>query len=86
MNKMNIENITKILERTSNWKPPYKWIDNTETALRWTTKNKSLTIYVGETHTTYLKAWGHNITSEMEDGFILDDKHIIDIWNWLTEQ
>ena len=45
---------------------------------------RKLTVYVRSAHVTYIKVWGVNIDSEMEDGCVTD-KGFASLWMWLNE-
>lgn len=45
---------------------------------------KKLSIYVNEKYVAiYIKAWGPNIMTEMEDGIVGDEKKLCELWQWL---
>jgi hypothetical protein len=58
-------------------------LDN-EVVLEWWNSKKKLTIYLSDTSTNYIKVWGADMSSEMEDGLISSDKDIVDIWKWFS--
>lgn len=50
----------------------------------WWQGRRKLTVYVRSAHVTYIKVWGVNIDSEMEDGCVTD-KGFASLWIWLNE-
>jgi hypothetical protein len=50
----------------------------------WWQSTRKLTVYVRSAHVTYIKVWGVNIDSEMEDGCVTD-KGFASLWMWLNE-
>ncbi len=56
-----------------------------EVVFEWRQGEKHLTVYVGNEIVEYVKDWGADINTEMEDGYI--DSPIIRhyLWKWLTK-
>lgn len=55
-----------------------------EVVFEWWSNNKKLTIYIGEEAMEYVRVWGANIDSEMEDG-TLELGQFINLWAWLIK-
>jgi hypothetical protein len=46
---------------------------------------RKLTIYIEpDRHVEYLKSWGMDMASEMDDGDVHSIEDCIDLWKWLT--
>ena len=57
-----------------------------EILLEWWWQNRSLTVFIGDQGAVrYLKAWGANIESEMQDGEISRISDFVQIAHWLYE-
>jgi hypothetical protein len=52
----------------------------------WLNDHKRLVVYVSPTSVEYLKAWGPDIWSDMEDGEIEAPGKRDELWRWLTGQ
>lgn len=70
-----------------------KWLDPLITAdsfenvvFEWWEGRKKLTVYVTPETVEYLKVWGPDIFSDMEDGLIETPKQYLILWNWLISQ
>lgn len=67
------------------WLPPYVAAGaEGEIVLEWNKGAKGLTIHVTEEGIDYLKSWGANIHSEMEDGEVTNAQDCRDLWRWLA--
>lgn len=67
----------------SSWRTPF--VGSTETgevSFEWWSGQRKLTIFVGAETSSYLKSWGLDLESEMEDGPLLEDS-ILELWEWL---
>lgn len=72
------------LESSGKWIDPHVSQDNGENIVfEWWKGNKELTVYVSSESKEYLKVWGADIFSEMEDGDI-DKENSQALWRWLT--
>lgn len=54
-----------------------------EIALEWWRHEKKLTVYIASNEIRYIKSWGTNIFSDMEDG-TMRGGDIPLLWNWLS--
>lgn len=75
-----------IIQHGLKWHAPtisYDESDDT-TDISWWRENKSLIITVEpENPISYLKVWGPNIHSEMEEGQDTSSNHLLELWQWL---
>lgn len=55
-----------------------------EVVLEWRCSIKALTIYVGNQSVMYLKDWGADIDTEMEDGYVNSPDIRKALWKWLV--
>jgi len=55
-----------------------------EVAFEWRHGTKNLTIYIGNQSTEYLKDWGADINTEMEDGYADSPNIRRSLWKWLV--
>jgi len=62
--------------------PLINYVDQ-EVALEWWNANKKLTIYYSDSTIDYIRVWGPNIKSEMEDGEIINPFSFVALWQWL---
>ena len=53
--------------------------------LQWWHGTKSLTLVVDGSKVSYLRAWGEDVQSEMEDGEVVDSPDFQNLWRWLQE-
>lgn len=54
-----------------------------EVVFEWRLGKKGLTIYIGNQSAEYLKDWGADINTEMEDGSVNSPDLRISLWKWL---
>lgn len=54
-----------------------------EVSLEWWNAHKKLTIYFSDATIDYIRVWGPNIKSEMEDGVIMNPFSFVALWQWL---
>ena len=54
-------------------------------SLEWWEDQKKLTIYVHPETVEYIKVWGPDIFSDMEDGEVEGAEDYRALWRWLTE-
>jgi hypothetical protein len=73
---------------TSEW----QWIDplvvadaHRNVVFEWWKGHKKLTVYVTPTAVEYVKVWGSDIFSEMDDGDIKSAENRRTLWRWLVE-
>lgn len=50
----------------------------------WSYGGKSLSFSITDSAVYYLKVWGPQIDTEMEDGVVSDDSDLIALWHWMT--
>lgn len=55
-----------------------------EDMYEWWRGGRKLTVYLGCTRSTYVKAWGDDIVDEMEDGEIHLPEDFAALWQWLN--
>src|SRR5207244_11669379 len=55
-----------------------------EVVLQWWNDPKRLTVYLSAPEATFIKSWGSNIETEMEDGSAASAKSRLRLWEWLT--
>ena len=68
------------------WREPHVVPDeNGDIAFEWWNDGRNLTVYVSPNVIDYLKVWGSDIDSEMEDGLIATPKDDQALWHWLTD-
>ncbi len=60
--------------------------DDLDVVLEWWHKNKNLAFYINQATTDYIKVWGSDIDTEMEDGLInsVHDGSIAKLWQWIS--
>ena len=51
--------------------------------VQWNKKPRELHLHITQQESRYLKVWGSNINTEMEEGILNSDKYIM-LWEWLT--
>ena len=54
-----------------------------EVVLEWWYGDKGLTIYIDNQSAVYLKDWGADINTEMEDGYANSPSIRLALWKWL---
>lgn len=86
MNKVDeLINQLRSIVQDNNWKwyEPLINRNETETLLEWWYQDNKLSIYVDEDLITYIKVWGADMDSEMEDGIITSEGDLKNLWEWL---
>jgi hypothetical protein len=74
----------EIIESGQNWiKPNVTASAEGEVVLEWWHHDKGLTIYIGNQSAVYLKDWGADINTEMEDGVANSPNIRLALWEWL---
>ena len=74
----------EVIESGQNWmKPNVTASAEGEVVLEWWHDDKGLTIYIGNQSAAYLKDWGANINTEMEDGYANSPSIRLALWKWL---
>ena len=75
------------LARNAVWKSPHIGANERgQVTMEWWQGEKTLTLFVrSETVVEYLKSWGHNIDTEMEDGTVTSLADFIALSRWLHE-
>ena len=51
--------------------------------VQWNKKPRELHLHITQQESRYLKVWGPNINTEMEEGILNSDEYIM-LWEWLT--
>jgi len=67
------------------WDPNVTLSLEGEIVLEWWNGEKKLTIYVSRDAADFVKVWGPDIDSQMEDGEISGPSGWVSLWEWLTE-
>jgi hypothetical protein len=59
---------------------------DSDVVLEWWNKSKKLTFYINQSSLDYIKVWGSDIDTEMEDGSInsMHDYSIRRLWQWIS--
>jgi hypothetical protein len=74
----------EILDLRLDWlKPNVTASAEGEVVFDWWKGIKSLTIYIGDQSVEYVKAWGADINTEMEDGSVDSPTIRRALWQWL---
>jgi hypothetical protein len=74
----------EVIESGQNWmKPNVTASAEGEVVLEWWHGDKGLTIYIGNQSAAYLKDWGADINTEMEDGYANSPDIRRALWKWL---
>lgn len=69
------------------WSTPMINVGNDlDVVIEWWNKNKNLAFYINQSSIDYIKVWGSDIDSEMEDGLInsVHDGSIAKLWQWIS--
>jgi hypothetical protein len=75
-----------ILTTDRGWIAPHVVADaHGNVVLEWWEGQKKLTIYVSPESAEYVKVWGPDIFSDMEDGEVEGAEDRRALWRWLTE-
>ena len=75
-----------IAQSELKWHAPTLSLNEIEGSIEisWWRANKSLIVSVEpDSPISYLKVWGPNIHSEMEEGHDTSAAHLIELWQWL---
>ena len=80
-----LKEIEKIIDDFNNtWKPPHiSTGSNGETVLEWWNEDKKLTIYMEDEKIHFVRSWGTDIHTEMQDGYLTSSNVFIGLWCWL---
>ncbi len=70
------------VEVTEWQKPHISSSEDGEVVFEWWNGSRKLTIYVGPRELTYIKSWGPNVQSDMEDGEV-SENGMPSLWGWL---
>lgn len=54
-----------------------------EVIFEWEHGAKNLAIYVGNREVSYVKDWGADMDTEMEDGYVTSASMRVELWRWL---
>lgn len=66
------------------WSAPHVALDEDgDIMFEWWNEDKALTIYVSEDEVSYIKGWGLNIETDMEDGEATTPERRRELWDWL---
>lgn len=66
----------------NSWRKPHVTSSATgEVVLEWWNGKKTLTLYIGSSSVEYLKAWGQNLETEMDEG-VVSDENVASLWRW----
>lgn len=66
------------------WGEPLVNIYDSEFVFEWWRDGKKVTVYLSETKTEFIKVWGADIDSEMEEGIAETSEQIEYLWQWLA--
>lgn len=66
-----------------NDRPAVNLSDRFGVEVEWWCGERSLTVSFDDTHVTYLKAWGANVDTEMDDGAVATADDLRPLWAWL---
>jgi hypothetical protein len=68
------------------WLDPFVVADaHGNVVFEWWKNRRKLTVYVSSTTVEYIKVWGPNIFSDMEDGEVEVSTERQALWRWLTD-
>ncbi len=74
----------EVIDSGQSWtKPNVTASAEGEVVLEWWHRDKGLTIYIGNQSAAYLKDWGADINTEMEDGYVNSPSVRLALWEWL---
>lgn len=67
------------------WVKPHVCETEDETCLEWWHRKRKLTVYLcSPAYGEYIKVWGPNMDTEMEDGEV-NEHNMASLWFWLNE-
>jgi hypothetical protein len=68
------------------WQKPLVNVDEhtQEIVLEWWHQGKKITIYVEGEKAEYIKVWGPDMDSEMEEGQLNDPQDMLNLWLWIA--
>lgn len=66
-----------------NYPPSISYNDFNELVYEWWGRNKKLTIYHAANSFSFVKAWGTNIHTDMQDGVIESQAYLKDLLIWM---
>lgn len=70
----------------NEWREPHVTADEDgDVMFEWWNGEKGLTVYVSEEGASYIRDWGPNITSEMDDGEASTPESRRMLWAWLAD-
>jgi hypothetical protein len=68
------------------WHNPHVAADEYgDVMFEWWNENKALTIYVSEDEARYIRGWGNNLETDMDDGQATTSERRRKLWTWLTK-
>lgn len=57
--------------------------DEGEIVLEWWHRARKLTVYVEAAQINFVRVWGADISTQMDDGIVQNPQHFLQIWRWL---
>ncbi|MGF1518368.1 MAG: hypothetical protein ACFCVB_11255 [Nodosilinea sp.] len=66
------------------WSEPLVNVYGSEMVFEWWHDTKKVTVYFSETSAEFIKVWGSDIDSEMEEGIAETNDQIEVLWKWLA--
>jgi hypothetical protein len=82
--KLWIAEISRTVSAAKPWMHPHITIsEDGEAVFEWWRAEKKITLYVSEQQITFIKVWGDNIETSMEDGNLRQATDFNTVWNWL---
>jgi len=66
------------------WSEPLVNAFDSELVFEWWHGGKKITMYFSEANAEFIKVWGADIDSEMEDGTAKTNEQIESLWQWLA--
>jgi len=72
---------------TLRWSEPHLNVSpDDEIVFEWWNADRKLTMYISGESAQFIKVWGANIDSEMEDGYAESSEELSALWNWLQKK
>jgi hypothetical protein len=70
-----------------DWREPYlSTEDRGDVSFAWRHNDKSLFVSVTESDVHYLRVWGPNIHTEMDEGINPTNDDLVELWRWLYDR
>jgi hypothetical protein len=74
-----------IANRGQDWYEPHLTAGpEHELVCEWWFNDRKLTVYISDDDAEFIRVWGANIETEMDEGDAEDDIEILQAWQWLT--